>query len=149
MDISSLREKRTQSELTVSELNAYIKRIFDSDRMLNAISVRGEISNFTYHRTGHLYFSLKDEGGQVKAVMFRSSAATLKFMPENGMRVIVRCSVSVYSQSGSYQLYVTSMQPDGVGALYLAYEQLKVRLESEGLFSEVPRHSRRRTATDA
>ncbi|MBQ9070304.1 MAG: exodeoxyribonuclease VII large subunit [Clostridia bacterium] len=137
MDISSLREKRTQSELTVSELNAYIKRIFDSDRMLNAISVRGEISNFTYHRTGHLYFSLKDEGGQVKAVMFRSSAATLKFMPENGMRVIVRCSVSVYSQSGSYQLYVTSMQPDGVGALYLAYEQLKVKLESEGLFSEV------------
>ena len=120
MDISSLREKRSSSELTVSELNSYIKRIFDNDRMLSGVSVKGEISNFTYHRTGHLYFSLKDEGGQVKAVMFRSSAASLKFMPENGMKVIVRCSVNVYMPSGSYQLYVTSMQPDGVGALYLA-----------------------------
>ena len=136
MDISSLREKRSSSELTVSELNSYIKRIFDNDRMLSGVSVKGEISNFTYHRTGHLYFSLKDEGGQVKAVMFRSSAASLKFMPENGMKVIVRCSVNVYMPSGSYQLYVTSMQPDGVGALYLAYEQLKAKLEAEGLFSE-------------
>lgn len=136
MDISSLRERRSPSELTVSELNSYIKRMFDNDRTLSAISVRGEISNFTYHRTGHLYFSLKDEGGLVKAVMFRSSAASLKFMPENGMKVIVRCSVNVYTQSGAYQLYVTSMQPDGVGALYLAYEQLKAKLEAEGLFSE-------------
>lgn len=136
MDISSLRERQTQSELTVTELNAYIKNIFDNDRNLKAVSVRGEISNFTYHKTsGHLYFSLKDEGGQVKAVMFRSSAAALKFMPENGMRVIVRCSVSVYSPSGAYQLYVTSMQPDGIGALYLAYEQLKAKLDAEGLFS--------------
>ena len=136
MDISSLRERRISSELTVSELNSYVKSIFDNDRMLNAISVKGEISNFTYHRTGHLYFSLKDEGGQIKAVMFRSSAASLKFMPENGMKVIVRCSVNVYMQTGTYQLYVTSMQPDGIGALYLAYEQLKAKLEAEGLFAE-------------
>ncbi len=135
MDISSLRERRIQTELTVSELNSYIKHIFESDRNLNAISVRGEISNFTCHRTGHLYFSLKDDGGQVKAVMFRSSAASLKFTPENGMKVIVRCSVDVYVQNGAYQLYVTSMQPDGVGALYLAYEQLKAKLEAEGIFS--------------
>ncbi len=140
MDISSLREARSRSELTVSELNSYVKSLIDSDRVLSAVSVRGEISNFTYHRTGHLYFSLKDEGGQVKAVMFRSSAASLKFMPENGMKVIVRSSVSVYTPGGTYQLYVTSMQPDGIGALYLAYEQLKARLEAEGLFS--PEHKR-------
>ena len=136
MDISSLRERRVSSEMTVSELNSYIKNVFDNDRFLSALTVRGEISNFTYHKSGHLYFSLKDEGGQVKAIMFRSSAASLKFMPENGMKVIVRCSVSVYTQSGSYQLYVSSMQPDGIGALYLAYEQLKSKLESEGLFDE-------------
>ena len=136
MDISSLRERGTSSEMTVAELNTHIKRLFDSDRTLSAISVRGEISNFTYHRTGHLYFTLKDEDSQIRAVMFRSSAAYLKFVPENGMKVIVRCSVSVYSQAGNYQLYVTSIQPDGIGALYLAYEQLKANLEAEGLFSE-------------
>ena len=135
MDISFLRERSGPSELTVTELNSYIKRIFDSDRLLGAITVKGEISNLTNHRSGHIYFSLKDEGGQVKAVMFRSYAEKLKFMPEDGMKVIVRCSVSVYPQSGIYQLYVTSMQPDGIGALYLAYEQLKARLEAEGLFS--------------
>ena len=135
MDISFLRERSGPSELTVTELNSYIKRMFDSDRFLSAVTVKGEISNLTNHRSGHLYFSLKDEGGQVRAVMFRSSAEKLKFIPEDGMKVIVRCSVSVYPQSGSYQLYVTSMQPDGIGALYLAYEQLKARLEAEGLFS--------------
>ena len=136
MDISSLRERKNASEMTVSELNSYIKNIFDNDKALSAVSVRGEISNLTYHRTGHIYFSLKDEGGQVKAIMFRSSAERLKFMPENGMKVIVRCSVSVYTAGGSYQLYVTSIQPDGIGALYLAYEQLKSKLAAEGLFSE-------------
>lgn len=135
MDINSLREPRASSELSVSELNSYIKNIFDNDRTLSAVSVKGEISNFTNHRSGHLYFSLKDEGGQVKAVMFRSSASKLRFQPENGMKVIVRCSVSVYPQTGAYQLYVTSMQPDGIGALYLAYEQLKAKLEAQGLFS--------------
>ena len=136
MDISGLRDRQTPSEVTVSELNQYIKRMFDTDRTLTAISVRGEISNFTRHSSGHLYFSLKDEGGQVRAVMFRSAASALRFLPENGMKVIVRCSVSVYPQSGAYQLYVSSMQPDGIGALYLAYEQLKSKLEAEGLFSE-------------
>ena len=137
MDISLLREREIRSELTVSELNAYVKRMFDADRSLNAVSVTGEISNLTIHRTGHLYFSLKDQDSQIKAVMFRSSAATLKFIPENGMKVIVRCSVSVYAATGSYQLYVNTMQPDGIGSLYLAYEQLKSKLESEGLFDEI------------
>ena len=125
MDISSLRERNMPRELSVSELNAYVKRLFDNDRALNAISVRGEISNFTYHRTGHLYFTLKDEDSQIRAVMFRSSASSLKFMPENGMKVIIRGSINVYTQTGSYQIYVNSMQPDGIGALYVAYEQLK------------------------
>lgn len=135
MDISSLRERAIQKELSVTELNAYIKRMFDADRSLNGVSVTGEISNLTIHRTGHLYFSLKDEESQIKAVMFRSSASSLRFVPENGMKVIVRCSVSVYMATGSYQLYVNTMQPDGIGSLYLAYEQLKAKLESEGLFS--------------
>ena len=123
MDLSSLRDRAPVSEFTVTDLNAYIKRLLDGDRTLAALTVRGEISNFTYHRTGHLYFTLKDDSAQVKAVMFRSSAAALRFTPENGMKVIVRCSVSLYTQTGNYQIYVTSMQPDGIGALYLAYEQ--------------------------
>ena len=135
MDISALREREIRSELSVSELNAYVKRMFDSDRELSAISVVGEISNLTVHRTGHIYFSLKDEFSQIKAVMFRSAASGLKFIPENGMKVIARCSVSVYTATGSYQLYVNNMQPDGVGALYLAYEQLKAKLDAEGLFA--------------
>lgn len=140
MDISALREREIRSELSVSELNAYVKRMFDSDRELSAISVVGEISNLTVHRTGHIYFSLKDEFSQIKAVMFRSAASGLKFIPENGMEVIARCSVSVYTATGSYQLYVNNMQPDGVGALYLAYEQLKSKLDAEGLFA--PEHKK-------
>ncbi len=136
MDISSLREARSQAPFSVSELNGYIKNIFENDRILSAISVKGEISNFTNHRSGHLYFSLKDETGQIRAVMFRSSAVRLKFVPENGMRVVVRGSVSVYTRDGSYQLYVNSIEPDGIGALYLAYEQLKEKLSLEGLFDE-------------
>lgn len=147
MDISDLRE-RSDTALTVSELNNFIKNMFDGNRMLSAIHVRGEISNFVNHRSGHFYFSLKDEGAQIKAVMFRSSAARLKFIPENGMKVTVFGSISVFPRDGVYQMYVTSMQPDGVGALYLAYEQLKNRLESEGLFSEenkraIPRYPER------
>ncbi len=136
MDISSLRNRKTDASMSVGELNQYIKNMFDDNRMLNAISVRGEISNFVNHRSGHLYFSLKDSEGQIRAVMFRSSAQLLKFMPENGTKVIVRGTVSVYAKDGSYQIYVNSMQPDGVGALYLAYEQLKQRLFDEGLFDE-------------
>lgn len=133
MDISNLRERQS-APLSVSELNNYIKNAFDSDRLLSAVSVRGEISNFINHRSGHLYFSLKDDEGQIRAVMFRSRASSLKFMPENGMRVSVHGSVTVYPRDGSYQIYVNSMQPDGIGALYLAYEQLKERLAAEGLF---------------
>lgn len=136
MDINSLRERSDLSALSVTELNNYIKQLFDADRKLAAITVKGEISNFKYHSSGHLYFSLKDADSQIKAVMFRSSAARLKFMPESGMKVIVRGSVSVYARDGAYQMYVTSMQPDGIGALYLAYEQLKERLYTEGLFDE-------------
>ena len=136
MDISSLRERREPSEITVSELNSYIKSILDNDKRLSAISVRGEISNFKRHSSGHLYFTLKDDGGQIRAVMFRSYADRIRFMPEDGMKVIVRAEVSVYAQAGTYQLYVNSMQPDGVGALYLAYEQLKERLACEGLFDQ-------------
>jgi exodeoxyribonuclease VII large subunit len=136
MDISSLRERRANNTLSVSELNGYIKTLFDNDRTLTAVSVKGEISNFIHHRSGHLYFSLKDEGAQIRAVMFRSSAERLKFALENGMRVVVRGSVTVYQRDGSYQIYVTSVEPDGVGALYLAYEQLKEKLSQEGLFDE-------------
>ena len=136
MDISALRE-RTDNALSVSELNNFIKSMFDSNRLLSSVHVRGEISNFTNHRSGHLYFSLKDEGGQIKAVMFRSSAMKLKFIPENGMKVTVFGSVSVFPRDGVYQMYASSMQPDGVGALYLAYEQLKARLEAEGLFDDI------------
>ena len=136
MDISGLRE-RNDAAMTVSELNNFIKSMFDGNRLLNSIHVRGEISNFVNHRSGHFYFSLKDEGAQIKAVMFRSSAMKLTFMPENGMKVTVFGSISVFPRDGVYQMYVSSMQPDGVGALYLAYEQLKARLESEGLFSEI------------
>lgn len=136
MDISALRERNNTEAFTVSGLNNYIKSLFENDRTLTSVTVKGEISNFTNHRSGHLYFSLKDADGQIRAVMFRSYASRLKFMPESGMKVIIHGSVSVYSRDGSYQIYVTSMQPDGVGALYLAYEQIKARLLDEGIFNE-------------
>ena len=145
MDISFLRERQTATSLTVTELNSYIKNLIDSDRNLSAVTVTGEISNLTDHRSGHLYFTLKDIDSQIKAVMFRSSRQRLKFMPEEGMKVTVHGSVSVYSQVGSVQLYANIMTPDGVGALYKAYEQLKQKLSAEGLFSsenkkEIPRY---------
>ena len=148
MDISSLRERTGADAMSVSELNGYIKSLIDGNRTLSAVTVRGEISNFKYHSSGHLYFSLKDEEGQIRAVMFRSSAARLKFRPESGMRVIAHGSVSVFVRDGSYQLYVNGMQPDGIGALYLAYEQLKEKLAGEGLFAPeakrpIPRIPRR------
>lgn len=124
--------------LSVSQLNRYIKMNFDADENLVNIFISGEISNFTNHyRTGHLYFTLKDDSAAVRAVMFNSSAKRLKFMPEDGMKVIARGRVSVYEASGQYQLYVDDMQPDGIGALNLAYEQLKEKLQKEGLFSEL------------
>jgi exodeoxyribonuclease VII large subunit len=148
MDITMLREREDHGAFTVSELNVYIKNLFESNRTLSSVTVKGEISNFTAHRSGHLYFSLKDADGQIRSVMFRSSAARLKFMPESGMKVIAHGSVTVFPRDGSYQLYVSSLQPDGIGALYLAYEQLKERLYAEGLFDsahkcEIPRFPKR------
>lgn len=121
--------------LTVSQLNFYIKTIFDDDDKLRSVYLKAEISNFTDHyRTGHLYMSLKDEKSAIKAVMFANSASRLRFRPEDGMRVLVRGYVSVYSVTGQYQFYIEDMQPDGVGALSLAFEQLKKKLSEEGLF---------------
>lgn len=141
IDINSLRERGNTDVLSVSGLNNYIKSIFENNRTLTSVSVRGEISNFVNHRSGHLYFSLKDAEGQIRAVMFRSRATALKFQPESGMKVIVHGSVTVYPRDGSYQIYVSSMQPDGIGALYLAYEQMKERLAKEGLFDGIYKKS--------
>ncbi len=120
--------------LTVNGLNEYIKMLLDGNPVLSNVYVRGEISNLNYHSSGHYYFSLKDECARVSAVMFKSAVMKLKFRPENGMKVILHGRVSVYARDGAYQLYATSLDPDGIGALTLAYEQLKKRLESEGLF---------------
>ena len=123
--------------ITVSELNEYLKMLFEYDEVLRNIYIKGEISNFTNHyKTGHFYFSLKDAGGSVRAVMFRGNASKLKFKPENGMRVIVGGRVSVFPRDGQYQIYVDVMEPDGIGALYMAYEQLRAKLAAEGLFDE-------------
>ena len=120
--------------LTVTKLNEYVKMLIDGNPVLSNVWVKGEISNLTFHGSGHLYFSLKDEGGRIAAVMFRSSAEKLKFRPENGMKVLLHGRVSLYPRDGQVQLYATALEPDGVGALYIAYEQLKKRLEAEGLF---------------
>ncbi|MBP3436896.1 MAG: exodeoxyribonuclease VII large subunit [Clostridia bacterium] len=120
--------------ISVSQLNQLVKDLIDGCDLLSQIAVRGEISNLVIHRSGHVYFSLKDEGSLIRAVMFRSMAARLKFMPKNGMKVVVYCSVSAYVKEGQYQLYVTAIEPDGIGSLYLAFEQLKASLAKEGLF---------------
>ena len=123
--------------VTVSQLNRYIKSVMDSDYNLRTVFVSGEISNFTNHyRTGHFYMTLKDEKAAVRAVMFKSDNERLGFMPENGMKVIARGHVSVFERDGQYQLYIEDMQPDGAGALSIAFEQLKKKLEAEGLFAQ-------------
>lgn len=121
--------------LSVSQLNLYAKSLLEQDINLSNVFVSGEISNFTDHyRSGHLYMSIKDNSASISAVMFAGNASRLKFRPENGMSVIVRGRVSIYERDGRYQLYIDDMQPDGVGALALAFEQTKERLAKAGLF---------------
>ncbi len=120
--------------LTVTALTKYIKRKISSDPHLKEVWLRGEISNFKQHTRGHMYLSIKDKQSRIQAVMFAGNNRRLKFMPENGMNVLIRGEVNVYEPMGQYQLYIQEMQPDGIGALYLAYEQLKEKLQKEGLF---------------
>jgi len=127
--------------ITVSALNSYVKTLFDTNDILYDLALRGEIANFVQNaRSGHCYFTLRDEASSVKAVMFRSDARRLAFRPEEGMRVVVRCRATLYERDGAFQLYVNEMFPDGIGAAQLALEQLKARLEQEGLFD--PEHKK-------
>jgi exodeoxyribonuclease VII large subunit len=120
--------------ITVTQLNRYIKSILERDTHLAGVSVAGELSNFKRHTSGHCYMTLKDETCAIRAVMFKSAADKMRFSPENGMKVIALGRISVYERDGQYQLYISSMQPDGIGELHIAYEQLKARLADEGLF---------------
>ena len=122
--------------VSVTELNSIIKSLLEGEPFLSDVFVRGELSNFKAHSSGHFYFSLKDEGGILKSVMFRSSAVNLPFLPENGMKVVAHGRISSYVRDGQYQLYADSMEPDGIGSLYVAFEQLKSKLSKEGLFDE-------------
>ena len=122
--------------ISVSDLNKYMKEKVASDEYLNSVLVKGEISNFKHHYTGHLYFTLKDESSLIKCIMFKTSTATLNFVPKDGMKVIVLGTVSVFERDGVYQIYCKAMKEDGMGDLYTAYEKLKAKLEKEGLFDE-------------
>ena len=134
--------------ITVSEVNKYIKDIINNDLLLKKVYLRGEISNFKAHSRGHYYFTLKDENSRIAAVMFAFNNKNLKFVPYDGMKVLVTGKIDVYEASGSYQIYVEDMSPDGIGALYVAFEELKKKLNSEGLFDrskkkKIPRIPRR------
>lgn len=122
--------------ISVTELNKYIKNKVAEDEFLNSVFVKGEISNFKHHYTGHMYFTLKDENSLIKCVMFKTSTATLNFVPKDGMKVMILGQVGVYERDGVYQIYAKAMQEDGMGSLYTAYEELKAKLEKEGLFDE-------------
>jgi exodeoxyribonuclease VII large subunit len=127
--------KKETNILSIKDLNRYIKMKLEGDDRLQDVWVRGEISNFTHHSSGHMYFTLKDAESRLKSIMFASQNQKLGFIPREGTRVIARGNISVYERDGAYQFYVTAMQPDGIGSLYLAYEQLKKKLEVEGLFA--------------
>ncbi len=127
---------RRPAPMTVCELNNYIKDVIDNDMMLNNVYIKGEISNFKNHYSGHMYFTLKDEKSLIKCVMFKSYTGNLDFVPKDGMNVVVLGTVSVFERDGVYQIYVKGMEEDGMGALYKAYEQLKEKLQDEGLFDE-------------
>lgn len=122
--------------ISVSKLNSYIKNKIADDEYLNNVLIKGEISNFKNHYTGHMYFTLKDENSLIKCVMFKSYTTHLSFMPKDGMKVMVLGSVAVFERDGIYQIYAKAMKEDGLGSLYTAYEELKKKLEQEGLFAE-------------
>lgn len=122
--------------LSVSQINRYISFKLKEDKKLSGVMIRGEISNFTAHRSGHFYFTLKDNESAIKAVMFRSNAQKVKFMPQDGMNVIAMGSISVFERDGVYQIYVTDIIPDGVGSVYIANQQLREKLRKEGIFDE-------------
>ena len=122
--------------ITIGDLNKYLKKIFDGDKNLQEVYIKGEISNFKAHTRGHFYFTLKDETSRINAVMFSYKASMLKFIPSDGMKVLVRGKISVYEATGSYQIYVDEMDQDGLGNLYIEFEKLKKKLASEGLFDQ-------------
>ena len=123
--------------ITVTQLTRYIKYKIDNDVNLNEVFLKGEISNFKAHSRGHFYFTLKDENSRINAIMFSSHTSKIKFMPEDGMKVLVTGKISVFEANGAYQIYVNDMLEDGVGNLYIAFEQLKKKLEEEGLFKDI------------
>ena len=129
-----------QQVLSITQINEYIRSLMDSDSLLTGLAVRGEISNYKMYPSGHHYFTLKDEGGALKCVMFKGSAMRLRFRPENGMKVIAMGKISVYPRDGAYQLYCSSLILDGIGDLYAAFEQLKTKLAAQGLFD--PSHKK-------
>lgn len=130
----------TQQVISITQVNEYIRKMMDADVLLAGLAVRGEISNYKMYPSGHHYFTLKDEGGALKCVMFRGNAMRLKFRPENGMKVIAMGKISVYPRDGAYQLYCSSLVLDGIGDLYAAFEQLKTKLAAQGLFD--PSHKK-------
>jgi len=123
-----------QQILSISQINEYIRNKMDGDPLLNQVAVKGEISNYKLYPSGHHYFTLKDESAALKCVMFKGNALKLRFRPENGMKIIAMGKISVYPRDGAYQLYCTAMSMDGIGDLYAAFEQLKKKLASQGLF---------------
>lgn len=131
----------SQQILSITQINEYIRTMMDGDRLLCGVAVRGEISNYKVYPSGHHYFTLKDDGAALKCVMFRGSAMKLRFRPDNGMQIIAMGKISVYPRDGAYQLYCTSLVLDGVGDLYAAFEQLKTKLATEGLFD--PSHKKK------
>ena len=120
--------------LTVTALTRYLKYKFEQDPNLMQVFIKGEISNFKAHTTGHFYFSIKDDNSKINAIMFKTKASKLNFMPKEGMKVLVTGSIRIYEMAGNYQIYVEDMIEDGVGNLYIAFEKLKKQLSSEGLF---------------
>lgn len=130
----------SQQVITVTQINEYIRGMMDSDRLLNNVAVKGEISNYKIYPSGHHYFTIKDAGGALKCVMFKSNAQKIRFRPENGMQIITMGKISVFPRDGAYQLYCTAIVLDGIGDLYAAFEQLKTKLHAQGLFD--PAHKK-------